>query len=53
VILVDFGGIVDHHSMSWSERWFFLYWWNCWHHSMSWCESRFKNPLSPQLIEWW
>jgi hypothetical protein len=24
VILVDIGGIVDHHSMSWSERWFLL-----------------------------
>jgi hypothetical protein len=22
LIEVDFGGIVDHHSMSWSERWF-------------------------------
>ena len=24
VIFVDIGGIVDHHSMSWSERWFWL-----------------------------
>jgi hypothetical protein len=24
VIFVDIGGIVDHHSMSWSERWFLL-----------------------------
>ena len=24
VILVDIGGIVNHHSMSWSERWFLL-----------------------------
>jgi hypothetical protein len=24
VILVDIGGIVDHHSMSWGERWFLL-----------------------------
>ena len=24
VIVVDIGGIVDHHSMSWSERWFLL-----------------------------
>ena len=42
VIFVDIGGIVDHHSMSWGERWFLLilvelltitqwpYWWNCW-----------------------
>ena len=24
VIFVDIGGIVDHHSLSWSERWFWL-----------------------------
>jgi hypothetical protein len=24
VIFVDIGGIVDHHSMSWSQRWFLL-----------------------------
>jgi hypothetical protein len=24
VIFVDIGGIVDHHSMSWGERWFWL-----------------------------
>ena len=24
VIFVDIGGIVDHHSMTWSERWFLL-----------------------------
>jgi hypothetical protein len=24
VILVDIGGIVNHHSMSWSKRWFLL-----------------------------
>jgi hypothetical protein len=24
VSFVDIGGIVDHHSMSWSERWFLL-----------------------------
>ena len=30
VMFVDIGGIVDHHSMSWSEMWFCWYWWNCW-----------------------
>jgi hypothetical protein len=24
VVFVDIGGIVDHHSMSWDERWFLL-----------------------------
>jgi hypothetical protein len=24
VIFVDIGGIVDHHSMNWGERWFFF-----------------------------
>jgi hypothetical protein len=24
MVFVDIGGIVDHHSMSWSERWFLL-----------------------------
>ena len=30
VNFVDIGGIVDHHSMSWGERWNLLILWNCW-----------------------
>jgi hypothetical protein len=37
VIFVDIGRIVDHHSMSWGERWLLL----------------ILDHLSPQLIEWW
>jgi hypothetical protein len=62
VILVDIGGIVNHHSMSWSERWFLstipqykkkspltLTHWVMVSNSTN----IKKNPLSPQLIEWW
>jgi hypothetical protein len=45
VIFVDIGGIVDHHSMSWCERWFFLI--------LVEFLTINKNHLSPQLIEWW
>jgi hypothetical protein len=41
VILVDFGGIVDFHSMSWSERWFN----NSTNINI--------NHISPKFIEWW
>ena len=68
VIFVDIGGIVDHHSMSWSETWFLLILVGIVdHHSMSWGERWFllilvmvnnstninKNHVSLQLIEWW
>jgi hypothetical protein len=63
VIFVDIGGIVDHHSMSWSERWFLLIlvelltitqWVEvrgdfCWYGWNCWPSLN----LSPQYIEWW
>jgi hypothetical protein len=61
VIFVDIGGIVDHHLMIWSERWFLLIlvelltitqWVEvrgdfCWYWWNCW------HHLSLQLIEWW
>jgi hypothetical protein len=48
VIFVDIGGIVDHHSMSWGERWFLLI-------LVEFNNSTNinKNHLSPQYIDWW
>jgi hypothetical protein len=46
VIFVDIGGgIVDHHSMSWSERWFLLI--------LVELLTITQWDLSPQVIEWW
>jgi hypothetical protein len=48
VIFVDIGGIVDHHSMSWGERWFLLILVELFNNSTN----INKNHLSLQLIEW-
>jgi beta-lactamase superfamily II metal-dependent hydrolase len=60
VIFVDIGGIVDFHSMSWSERWFMVQYqqkspltsthWVMVNNSTT---NINKNHPSIQLIEWW
>jgi hypothetical protein len=65
VIFVDIGGIVDHHSMSWGERWYSLSDGQQFHQyqqksprtSIHWVmvnnsTNINKNHLSPQFIEW-
>jgi hypothetical protein len=46
---VDISGIVDHHSMSWSGRWFLLILVEL----LTITHNINKNHLSPQYIEWW
>jgi hypothetical protein len=50
VVFADIGGIVNHHSMSWGERWCLLILVELLT-TTQWVEV--KNHLSPQLIEWW
>jgi hypothetical protein len=44
VVFADIGGIVDHHSMSWGERWWVM---------VNNSTNINNNHLSPKLIEWW
>jgi hypothetical protein len=53
--LVDIGGIVNHHSMSWSERWFLLILVELLTslNELMWQVNINKHHLSLKLIEWW
>ena len=48
VIFVDIGRIVDHHSMSWGQRWFLLIL-----VELLTITNINKNHLSSKFIEWW